>query len=98
MKGGWQALKQAPAGERFKRRYFSNRELGRRGVKRALMIIGGAALIAVGLFMLIAPGPGILVLIIGGAMVAEESLPMARFLDAAEVRIRRAISTLRKNV
>jgi hypothetical protein len=98
MKGGWQALKSAPPGERFKRRYFSNRELGRRGVKRALMIIAGAALVALGLFMLIAPGPGILVLIVGGALVAEESLPAARFLDSAELRIRRVISALRKKV
>ena len=48
--------------------------------------------------MLVAPGPGILVLVLGAAMVAQESLPVARFLDAAEVRIRRAISALRKNV
>jgi hypothetical protein len=48
--------------------------------------------------MLIAPGPGILVLVVGCALVAGESRPMARFLDAAEVRIRRTISALRKNV
>jgi len=48
--------------------------------------------------MLVAPGPGILVLIAGGALVAEESLPVARFLDWAEVGIRRAISALRKKV
>ena len=65
---------------------------------RALSIIGGAILIAAGLFMLVAPGPGILVLIVGCALVAEESMLMARFLDWSEVRIRRAISALRKNV
>jgi hypothetical protein len=48
--------------------------------------------------MLVAPGPGILVLLVGCALVAEESQLMAGFLDRAEVRIRRAISTLRKNV
>ena len=63
-----------------------------------MTIFGGALLIAVGLFMLVAPGPGILVLLVGCAMVAGESQPMARFLDATEVRIRRAISALRKNV
>jgi len=63
-----------------------------------LSIFGGALLIAAGLFMLVAPGPGILVLVIGCALVAGESQPIARFLDAAEVRIRRAISALRKNV
>jgi hypothetical protein len=61
-------------------------------------ILAGSALIAAGLFMLVAPGPGLLVLVLGGALIAEESAPMARLLDAAEVRIRRAISALRKNV
>jgi hypothetical protein len=65
---------------------------------RGLTILGGATLIAAGLVMLVAPGPGILVLVGGCAVVAEESLPMARFLDWAEVRIRRTISTLRKKV
>jgi hypothetical protein len=94
----WRDLKAAPPGERFELAYRSNRELGRRGWKRGAAIFGGAVLIAVGLFMLVAPGPGILVLVLGAALVAGESLLMARFLDGAEVRIRRAISTLRKNV
>ena len=84
--------------KRFEQRYFANRQRGRRGVKRAVAILAGALLIAVGLFMLVAPGPGILVLVLGCALVGGESLPMARFLDRAESRIRRAISTLRKNV
>ena len=94
----WRDLRAAPAGERFQRRYAVNRLKGRRGWIRAASILAGARLIAVGLFMLLAPGPGILVLILGAALVAGESQPMARFLDRAEVRIRRAISTLRKNV
>ena len=98
MKGAWQALKSAPPGERFQRRYRTNRELGRRGAKRALTILAGTLVLALGLVMLVAPGPGILVVILGGAMVAQESLPMARFLDRTELRIRRAISALRKSV
>ena len=77
---------------------MAKRAEGRRGALRGLTILGGAALIAAGLFMLVAPGPGILVLVAGCALVAEESQYMARFLDWAEVRIRRAISTLRKTV
>jgi hypothetical protein len=48
--------------------------------------------------MLVAPGPGIIVLALGGALVAEESRLVARFMDAGELRIRRLISILRKNV
>ena len=94
----WRELKAAPAGERFERAYSANRKEGRRGWKRGAAILAGALLVAAGLFMLVAPGPGILVLIFGAALVAGESLLMARFLDRAEVRIRRAISALRKNV
>ena len=65
---------------------------------RALTICVGAVLVAAGLFMLVAPGPGILVFLLGGALVAGESQPAARFLDALEVRIRRLISALRKKV
>jgi putative transmembrane protein PGPGW len=63
-----------------------------------LTIVAGTLLLAVGLVMLVAPGPGILVVVVGGALVAEESLCMARFLDWAEAGIRRAISALRKKV
>ena len=63
-----------------------------------LIILGGTLLFALGLVMLVAPGPGILVVVVGGALIAEESLLMARALDWSEVKIRRAISALRKNV
>jgi hypothetical protein len=91
-------LKAAPAGERFQRRYREKRAEGKRGLTRALSILLGALLIAAGLFMLVAPGPGILVLLAGLALIAEESLLTARFLDTAEVGIRRLISALRKKV
>ena len=63
-----------------------------------LTILAGTLLFALGLVMLVAPGPGILVVMVGGALLAEESLFMARALDWSEVKIRRAISALRKNV
>ena len=94
----WRELRAAPPGERFELAYSANRKAGKRGWKRGAAILAGAVLVALGLFMLVAPGPGILVLILGAALVAGESLPMARFLDRAELRIRRTISTLRKNV
>jgi hypothetical protein len=61
-----------------------------------LTIVAGTLLLAVGLVMLVAPGPGILVVVLGGALLAEESQLIARFLDWAEVGIRRLISALRK--
>jgi hypothetical protein len=65
---------------------------------RMLTIVGGTLLVGVGVVMLVAPGPGILVIGVGGALLAEESLTAARILDWLELRIRRVISALRKNV
>ena len=46
------------------------------------MISGvGVVLMLAGLAMLVLPGPGALVLIIGAALIAEESLAVARILD-----------------
>lgn len=50
----------------------------------------GVAIIAVGVIALPAPGPGTLVLAIGGALMARESLAVARALDWLEVKLRRA--------
>jgi hypothetical protein len=38
------------------------------------------------------------VLVLGAALLAEESVHVARLLDRLELRIRRLISKLRKNV
>jgi hypothetical protein len=35
------------------------------------------------------PGPGIPILLVGLALIAQESAVMARFLDRAEIRLRR---------
>ena len=98
MKERWRALRSAPAGERFQRRFHARRLVRKRGLSRVLAIFGGTAVLVAGAVMLVAPGPGILVFALGAALVAEESLWMARLLDRSELRIRNLISTLRKNV
>ncbi|MBK8182615.1 MAG: hypothetical protein IPK63_06775 [Candidatus Competibacteraceae bacterium] len=45
-----------------------------------------------GIFFLPAPGPGFLILLIGAMLIAEESFMAARFLDWADLRIRRWIA------
>lgn len=95
MSSGWGEFKAAPPGERFQRRFRAKRAAGTRRLWRILSIAGGTLLLTLGLFLLVTPGPGALVLVLGGALVAGESMWMARFLDWLEVRIRRAISALR---
>jgi len=94
----WRALKSAPAGQRFQQRFHARRLVRKRGFSRAVAIFGGLAVLLAGAVMLVAPGPGILVFAMGAALLAEESLWMARLLDSSELRIRNLISTLRKKV
>ena len=46
-------------------------------------------LVIVGIAFLVLPGPGIPPLILGAALIAGESLTVARGLDAVELRLRR---------
>jgi hypothetical protein len=46
-------------------------------------------LCAVGLFFMAVPGPRIPILLAGAALIAGESLGMARLLDRTELRLRR---------
>ena len=58
-------------------------------MSRVFNIVVGSALAIVSAFFGWAPGPGLLTLVIGLAMVGGEFLTVARFLDWSEVRIRK---------
>ena len=51
----------------------------------------GVLIALFGLVMLPAPGPGMIVVLIGASLIAEESRFAARGLDWSEVRGRRAV-------
>src|SRR4051812_13329096 len=75
-----------PSGERF--RAFYHRHHRRPHLARTIMTIGaGLALIAVGLILLVLPGPGLLVGAFGAALLAGESLTVARAMDWVDVRV-----------
>jgi hypothetical protein len=50
----------------------------------------------VGVFFLAVPGPGIPILAVGLALIAQESAALARWLDRAELRLRRWWKKLRR--
>ena len=64
-------------------------------VRKILIIGGGVVIILVGMFLLPAPGPGMLVVVIGAALTAQESFFVARALDSAEVSLRRMAARIR---
>lgn len=55
------------------------------------MIGAGLLLIAAGIFFLVMPGPGTVVMFVGVALIARESLSVARLLDRVEVLLRPSV-------
>lgn len=92
LKRSWRSLRDAPPGERFRRYYDDHNDADRPWWKRALSFGVALVVIAVGIVALPAPGPGTLVLALGGALLGRELLPVARALDWVEVRLRRLLS------
>lgn len=73
-----------PSGQRFRAHY--ERMRSKPGMMRtALAIGGGLVLIALGIIMLVTPGPGLIVAAIGAALIAGESLVAARILDRIDL-------------
>ena len=91
-KENWHYFKEAPPGERFKQ-HFKRRQRSQRSIFQRMLFIGsGTLIVIVGIFLLPAPGPGTVVLLIGAGLIAQESLLAARTLDWAELRLRKLAS------
>ena len=96
LRQSWRDLKKGKPGERFQQRYRRGHERHGGTVRKILIIGGGVLIILVGVFLLPAPGPGMLVVVIGAALTAQESLFVARMLDSAEVSLRRVVARFRR--
>ena len=64
--------------------------------KRIAVTIGGFALLAAGAIMLVTPGPGLLVIVAGLALLATEYAWAERALSSARERARGAARRLRR--
>jgi uncharacterized protein (TIGR02611 family) len=89
----WQRFRAARPGQRFQTIYRGRHErrTGGRSFKNIINIASGVALVIVGLILVPAPGPGWLIVALGGALLAREFLTVARFLDAFEIKLRNLI-------
>ena len=73
-----------PSGRRFRAHY--ERMRAKPGMWRAVLAIGGGLiLVAIGIVMLVTPGPGLIVAMIGAALIAGESLVAAKALDRVDL-------------
>lgn len=91
LKNDWHDLENDPPGKRFQNRYKRKHDEGG-GKRKPLMLVAGVLLVAVGIFLMPAPGPGFIVVLLGGALLSEESLYVARALDRMEVWGRKLLS------
>jgi uncharacterized protein (TIGR02611 family) len=89
MKSAWHRLKEAEPGHRFQQEYEHHKGGSRGKVSRVLSVGVGLLIVAIGIVGLPAPGPGMLVIALGGALLARESRAVARAMDWLEVRLRR---------
>lgn len=88
LKRQWREVMKAKPGTRFQARYEARKKDRASPLWKPLYVLIGTALLLVGLAMLAAPGPGLIVLFIGAAMLGQESLLVARALDRLEVKVR----------
>ena len=76
-------------GRRFQERYRRKHAEKGSAWKRCGFVCAGILLTVLGVFFLAVPGPGIPILAVGLALIAQESAMMARWLDRTELRLRR---------
>lgn len=70
-------------------RLHEHRNKSRRSLVSRVGLIGlGAVMFIVGLPMVPGPGPGLVIMLLGLGLLGSEFLPLARFMDRAEVRLR----------
>jgi Putative transmembrane protein (PGPGW) len=91
----WDRFTTSLPGRRFQARYRHKAASDRGRLARCAVVVAGIALTLAGIFFLVVPGPGIPILVVGLALIAQESAIMARLLDRAELRLRRWWKRLR---
>jgi hypothetical protein len=91
----WSEVKAGKPGQRFRDHYKRRNHPARHGaLRKTVTIAGGGALIAVGIVGLVLPGPGVLAIALGCALISTESYFAAKAMDVLELGARHAIRSL----
>jgi hypothetical protein len=91
----WRSFRDDEPGKRFANHYKRDHRSASRGAIFVRAAIG-ALLIAGGVVLLFIPGPGLLAMLFGVALVAGESRWLATHMDRLEIRARDAAAPLRQ--
>ena len=83
----WTELRRGPTGRRF-RRFHRDHAHRRKGWARYLTCFAALLSFAVGVVLVFIPGPAVVFFALTCALLATQSLWMARWLDRSEMRLR----------
>jgi hypothetical protein len=92
IKCSWQRFKADPPGKRFQQQFKRRHEVARTPLQKALVLGGGVLLTAVGILLFFLPGPGVLFVLLGTVLIAQQSITVARGLDWTEIRLRKLLA------
>ena len=85
----WRHFINTRPGDRFQVRYYRRQQSAPGRLSMLFNLVAGGVLVIFSTFFGWAPGPGLLTFLLGLALIGGEFLPVARFLDWAEVRLRK---------
>jgi UPF0716 family protein affecting phage T7 exclusion len=91
LKQSWRRFKAGLPGRRFQQQFRLRQRFRSGAARKALFMAGGILIAAAGVFLLFVPGPGIITLLIGAVLIAQQSSLAARAFDRIEIRIRKFI-------
>jgi hypothetical protein len=91
LKEQWRALRDAPPGRRFSLRYEHRAKKRETPAARIAWSALALLLVLAGIVALPLPGPGTVVIAVGLALLAQESLTVAKLCDRLELAIRKRI-------
>jgi hypothetical protein len=85
LKKHWRVFRDAKPGKRFEKLHDARSD----SPPPIVFYAAGAVLLAVGVVLLFIPGPGLLLIAFGGALIARQSAWLAKRLDRLEPVLRR---------
>jgi hypothetical protein len=91
LKQSWRRFKAGLPGRRFQQQFRQRRRFRSGAARKSLFMAIGILLAAAGIFLLFVPGPGIIILLIGAVLIAQQSSLAARAFDRIEIRLRKFI-------
>ena len=98
LKRHWRQLRSSRPGRRFQEQYERHQRARQQhsGLRKFAQPAAGIFILALGAAFCVLPGPGIPFIIVGAALLAGESLLVARPMDRTELRIRKVLGWVRR--